>query len=67
MKLLKRIKWNHVVMSFMIPTIILLNLFCIMKMIFVFLTANINLGYDAFYILMIESLSLFVIATFKFR
>lgn len=67
MKTFKRIKWNHVAITFMVPAFILINLYCIAQLVLAFLSANVSVGYNASLILLIEALILFFIASIRFK
>lgn len=67
MKTLRKIKWNHVAITFMVPTFILMNLYAIGHLVLAFLTANVSVGYNASLILLIEALILFFIASIRFK
>lgn len=67
MKTLRKIKWNHVAITLLVPASILLNLYCIIHLVLAFLTANVNVGYNASLILLIEALILFLIASIRFK
>ena len=64
MKTLKKIKWNHVALTFMTPMFIGVNFYCIWKLM---LTANVNTGYSASCFLLIEAIILFLIITIRFK
>lgn len=67
MKTLKKIKWNHVALTFMTPLFIGVNFYCIWKLMLAFLTANVNTGYSASCFLLIEAIILFLIITIRFK
>ena len=67
MNTLKKIKWNHVALTFMTPMFIGVNFYCIWKLMLAFLTANVNTGYSASCFLLIEAIILFLIITIRFK